>query len=297
MQRERYLKPGLQGEEIWCQMFSEPSAGSDVAGIRSRAVDSGDDWIINGQKVWTTGAHIADFGLLLARTDPSVPKHHGLSMFILDMRSSGVDVRPIRQISGESDFNEVFLTDVRIPKACIVGKPGDGWKIAITTLMNERLAVLNAYPTVGSRDLLRMLLDLPKEVDSPLNWPEVPTHLVDAYLLEQGLKFLKYRLLTQVSSGQDPGPEASVGKLLRSRHTQGLSAFVLDTLGPTGCLTSDQDSLKLRDIYLSYFMTTGLRIGGGTEDIQKNILAERILGLAPEPAVDRKIPFNQLKTG
>ena len=294
-QRNRFITKALRGEEIWCQMFSEPSAGSDLAAVDTRAIQHGDSWIVNGQKVWTSGAHFSDFALLLTRTDPTVPKHRGLTVFILDLRTPGVDIQPIDQLSGEADFSQTYLADVRIPDRLRLGASGEGWKVSLTTLMNERLTVLNSYPTLGAQNVLDIIRDLPGAGHSLLDLDEMRSRLVDAHILERGLELLKYRLLSQVSKGKDPGPEASLGKLLRSRHNQELMAFILESLGPVGSVMEDDGTHRLQDLYASYFVSSALRIGGGTEDIQKNIVAERILGLPSEPSVDRNLPFNELQ--
>jgi len=293
-QKSRYLESALNGEEIWCQMFSEPAAGSDVAALRTKAEKDGDEWVVNGQKVWTSGAQYADLALLLVRTDPTLPKHKGLSAFILDIRTPGVEIRPINQISGGAEFNEVFLTDVRIKESQMVGKPGQGWAVAVRTLMNERLTVFNSYPTRTVPDVVDLLSDLSDGSRELLDNATVSECLVNAYVIERGLEMLKYRLLTKVSMGQDPGPEASLGKLLSSRSKQETMALILDSLGLPASLIGDAQEDPLSEYYFTYYTGIALRIGGGTEDIQKNIIAEHVLGLPPGPRTDKDIPFNQL---
>src|SRR4249920_1544627 len=205
-QLERHIRPALRGEEVWCQLFSEPAAGSDLAGLRTRAERSGDDWIINGQKIWTSGAHFADFGIIVTRTDPNVPKHQGLTFFFLSMKSPGIEVQRIKQISGMSNFNEVFFTDVRVPDSQRLGKVGDGWKVSLTTLMNERLAVGDA-PGPDFDDIFALTRSLELDDGPAIRNPAVREKLADWYVKTVGLKYTKFRTMTALSRGQTPGPE------------------------------------------------------------------------------------------
>jgi len=288
---QRYVKPALYGEEIWCQLFSEPAAGSDVAGIRTKAERDGDDWIVNGQKVWTSGAHYCDYGIVITRTDPTVPKHQGLTMFYLDMKSPGVEVRPIKQISGTANFNEVFFTNVRIPDSQRLGKVGDGWKVALTTLMNERLAV-------GSRqgmDFVEML-ELARQTeleDGPaIRNGAVRAKIAEWYVQSQGLKYTNFRTLTALSKGQTPGPESSIGKIVAAPKMQATGAFGMELMAQAGIL--DRDVPGAGAFQAQWIGGAGYRIAGGTDEILRNIVAERVLGLPADVRVDKDIPFNKL---
>ncbi len=286
--------PALRGETIWCQLFSEPAAGSDVAGIRTRAEADGSDWVINGQKIWTSGAHFSDFGLLLTRTDPAVPKHKGLSMFWLDMKSPGVEVRRIKQIAGTSNFNEVFFTDVRIPDSQRLGTVGDGWKVALTTLMHERLAV----GTLGGPDFTEVL-----ELARSMTVDGVPAssnaavrdRLADWYVQSKGLEYTKLRTLTALSRGQMPGPEASIFKVVSSVKLQEIANFALDLMDSGGLVSDPALAPKRAAFQQALLYSPAGRIAGGTDEILKNIIAERVLGMPGDIRVDRDRPFNQMK--
>ena len=229
-----FLPPMASGEEVWCQLFSEPAAGSDLAGLRTRAERAGDDWIVNGQKVWTTGAHFSDYGILIVRTDPNVAKHKGLTMFFLDMRSPGVEVRPIRQASGQSGFNEVYFTDVRIPDAQRLGKVGDGWNVSLTTLMNERFSIGSRVAT-GAPEYFELacntrLADGTLAIDDP----EVRSRLASWTARANGLKYTGYRAISALSRGERPGPENSIGKLVAAPMMQEIATAALDLRGSAG---------------------------------------------------------------
>ena len=239
-QKHRYLPPLAAGEEIWCQLFSEPAAGSDLAGIRTRAQKDGDDWIVNGQKIWTSAAHLASFGLLLTRTDPDVPKHKGLTMFFLDMHSPGVEVRPIKQANGRSGFNEVYFTDVRIPDAQRLGAPGAGWQVSLTTLMNERLSLGSAIST-GFPALLDYCRHLELNGKPAVDDPMVRSRLAKLAIKESGLKYTAFRAITALSKGEAPGPENSIGKLVAGLTMQELAMFALDLQGQAGVLGEEAD--------------------------------------------------------
>jgi alkylation response protein AidB-like acyl-CoA dehydrogenase len=291
---ERYVGPALRGEEIWCQLFSEPAAGSDVAGLRTRAVRDGEDWVINGQKIWTSGAHFAEFGLLLTRTDPSVPKHAGLTMFFLDMRSPGVEVRRIKQISGTSNFNEVFFTDARIPDSQRLGDVGAGWKVALTTLMHERLAV----GTLGGpdyQDILELARMLELNGKPALQDSAVRERLADWYIESKGLEYTKFRTITALSRGQMPGPESSIYKVVSATKLQKIAQFALDMMDSAGLVT-DAETAPMRAIFQQALLyAPGGRIAGGTDEILRNIIAERVLGLPGDVRVDRDRPFSEVK--
>jgi alkylation response protein AidB-like acyl-CoA dehydrogenase len=291
---ERYVGPALRGEEIWCQLFSEPAAGSDVAGLRTRAVRDGDDWVVNGQKIWTSGAHFSEYGLLLTRSDPAVPKHKGLSMFFLNMKAPGVEVRRIKQISGTSNFNEVFFTDVRIPDSQRLGDVGDGWKVALTTLMHERLAV----GTLGGPDF-QDLLELARIVETDgkpaLQNAAVRERLADWYIESKGLEYTKFRTITALSRGQMPGPESSIYKVVSATKLQEIANFALDLMD-SGGLVNDPATAPMRAMFQQALLySPGGRIAGGTDEILRNIIAERVLGLPGDIRVDRDKPFNEVK--
>lgn len=287
---QRYVPPAMRGEEIWCQMFSEPGAGSDLAAVRARAVAEGDTWVVNGQKIWTSYAHEADFGIVLLRTDPTQPKHKGLTMFYVDMRSPGVEVRPIKTLLGDAEFNEVFFTDVRIPDSQRLGALGDGWKVSLTTLMFERLAV-GGRPAQSpdARALVRLVDSLHEGAveDSPM-----VEALARFYVADEGMSLTRMRSTTAVSRGQVPGPEASIGKLVMAKTLQDMSAYALELLEDGGL--SDREDSPAHMYKFWYLWSAGLRIAGGTDEVLRNIIAERVLGLPPEERADRNTPFNQL---
>ena len=295
--KKRYVPKAVTGEEIWCQLFSEPAGGSDVAGLRTKAERDGDDWIINGQKVWTSGAHYSDYGIIVVRTDPNVPKHKGLTMFYLDMKSPGIEVRPIKQMSGEANFNEVFFTNVRVPDSQRLGKVGEGWKVALTTLMNERLAVGGG---MGAADY-DQLMNLARETeiaDGPaIKNGAVRERIADWYIQSQGLKLTRYRTLTALSKGETPGPESSISKIVSAKKMQDLASFAMD-LEDRGGVIRDRKLSPLGAGYQEqWFGAAGYRIAGGTDEILRNIVAERVLGLPQDVRVDKDLPFNQLPRG
>ncbi|KCZ54057.1 acyl-CoA dehydrogenase [Hyphomonas beringensis] len=289
--KKRYVGKALKGEEIWCQLFSEPSAGSDVAGLKTRAVKDGDEWVINGQKVWTSGAHYSDYGILLTRTDPSVAKHKGLTMFIVDMKQAGVEVRPIHQASGGREFNEVYFTDVRIPDSDRLGDVGAGWKVAIVTLMNERLAV-GGSPGPDWGEIMAYAQQAGTMSDQAFR-----EKLADWYVAAQGYKLTKFRTQTALSRGQTPGPENSIGKIITANHLQDICNSAIEMQDHYGIMT-DSDRMPADAIFQQSFMwAPGLRIAGGTDEILKNIIAERVLGLPQDVRVDKNVPFDQMKSG
>ncbi|MEQ9436969.1 acyl-CoA dehydrogenase family protein [Hyphomonas sp.] len=289
--KDRYVQKALMGEEIWCQLFSEPSAGSDVAGLKTRAVKDGDEWVINGQKVWTSGAHYSDFGIVLVRTDPKVPKHKGLTMFIVNMKQKGVDVRPIHQASGGREFNEVYFTDVRIPDSDRLGDVGAGWKVALVTLMNERLAVGGSPgPDWGE------IMDYAK-TSGAMTDQAFREKLADWYVAAQGYKLTKFRTQTALSRGQTPGPENSIGKIITANHLQDICNSAIEMQDHYGII-NDTETMPGDGIFQQSFMwAPGLRIAGGTDEILKNIIAERVLGLPQDVRVDKDLPFDEMKAG
>ncbi len=287
---ERYVPPAMRGEEIWCQLFSEPAAGSDLAGVRARAIRDGDEWVVNGQKIWTSYAHEADFGIVLLRTDPSQPKHKGLTMFYVDMRSPGIDVRPIKTLLGDAEFNEVFFTDVRIPDCQRLGVEGDGWKVSLTTLMFERLAV-GGRPAQSPdvRALVRLADSLE---EGELERSPLVEALARFYVADEGMALTRMRSTTAVSRGQVPGPEASIGKLVMAKTLQDMSAYALELLEDAGI--SDREDSQGQMFKFWYLWSAGLRIAGGTDEVLRNIIAERVLGLPTDDRGERYTPFNQL---
>lgn len=271
-QRERYLPRLLRGDEVWCQLFSEPEAGSDLAGLQTRALRHGDSWILSGQKTWTTFAHRADWGLCIARHDPAAPKHRGLTAFIVDMSAEGVEVRPIRQMTGSAIFNEVFLDDVVVEDSQRVGDPGDGWRVVITTFMFERTAaVFRVAPIVAA---LRSLIEHKRD--------DLVDRFVSIYIRERVMAYTNMRLRTSISQGGMPGPEGSLGKLFGTDLLTDLYALGIDSEGARGMLVGG-DALFGGEWQDAFLGTPGLRVGGGTDQIQRNIIAERILGLPGEP--------------
>ena len=294
--RDRHVTKALRGEEVWCQLFSEPAGGSDLAALRTRAERDGDDWIINGQKIWTSGAHYSDFGVIVTRSDFDAKKHRGLTYFFLDMTSPGVEIRPIKQISGASHFNEVFFTNVRIPDSQRLGAVGDGWKVSLTTLMNERY-------TIGGRAGVDVdeVLDLARKVeldDGPaLKNEGVRDKIADWYVMSRGLKYAHFRTMTALSRGDTPGPESSIGKLVQGRKLQDMSAFAMDLLEQGGVIT-DPKYAPMAALFQQTLMTSpSSRIAGGSDEIMRNIIAERVLGLPPDIRVDKDVAFNKVPTG
>jgi alkylation response protein AidB-like acyl-CoA dehydrogenase len=298
-QRERWLRPLWTGEEIWCQLFSEPGAGSDLASLATRAVrDPGGDWVVSGQKVWTSLAHEARWAILVARTDPDVPKHQGLSYFACDMTAPGVDVRPLRQLTGEAEFNEVFLTDVRIPDADRIGGVGDGWKVAQGTLMNERVAIGGyAMPREGGM--------IGGAARAWRQHPEQRTPGLQDRLLRLGAeaeiaRLAGLRMRQQLAAGH-PGPEGSAAKIVFARLNQEISGFEVELAGADGLRYDDWTMRRPahadffgRGPGYRYLRARGNSIEGGTSEILRNIVAERVLGLPPEPRVDKDVPWKDL---
>ena len=302
--KRELLRRNFTGEEIWCQLFSEPSAGSDLAGLAARAVRDGDAWVVNGQKVWTTLAHISKWGLLVARTNPDIPKHDGLSYFLLDMELPGVEVRPLYQITGEAEFSEVFMTDVRIPHEQMLGEEGQGWRVAIATLMNERVALGGGASRKGGGSIA-VLIDLLENVKTQRSAAE------DALLRDRVAKlYIEFELLRLTGirgkaarSSDGPGPEGSVGKVAQADITKSIWDCCSDILGPDALVyehgyelrqgrTTVSDN-KLQAKY-NLLRSRAYSIEGGTSEIMRNILGERVLGLPGEPRVDKDVPWKEV---
>ena len=293
-QKERYLPPMAEGKEIWCQLFSEPSAGSDVAGLRSKAVQDGENWIVNGQKVWTSGAHFSDFGILVVRHDPSLEKHKGLTFFFVDMKSPGIEVKPIKQLTGGSSFNEVYFNDVVIPDSQRLGEIGDGWKVAITTLMNERLAVGDA-DGVAANEAFELAKKHDKDGEQLIDNNAVRESIADWYCEASGLKNTKLRTMSALSRGDTPGPEASITKIVSANKLQAIGNFGMDSSDMSGMLMDEEsDFIKFQ---MAWMGAAGLRIAGGTDEILKNIIAERVLGLPQEARADKGLAFKDIPSG
>ena len=293
-QKERYLPPMAEGKEIWCQLFSEPSAGSDVAGLRSKAVQDGENWIVNGQKVWTSGAHFSDFGILVVRHDPSLEKHKGLTFFFVDMKSPGIEVKPIKQLTGGSSFNEVYFNDVIIPDSQRLGEIGDGWKVAITTLMNERLAVGDA-DGVDANEAFELAKKHDKDGEQLIDNNAVRESIADWYCEASGLKNTKLRTMSALSRGDTPGPEASITKIVSANKLQAIGNFGMDSSDMSGMLMDEEsDFIKFQ---MAWMGAAGLRIAGGTDEILKNIIAERVLGLPQEARADKGLAFKDIPSG
>ena len=297
-QMEHYLRPLFTGAEIWCQLFSEPGAGSDFAGLASRGVRDGEEWTVNGQKVWTTLAHLSRFGLLVVRTDPEAVKHAGLTAFVVDMHAPGVEVRPLRQMTGEAEFNEVFFNDVRIPSSEMLGKPGDGWRVSLTTLMNERVSIGGTMPQKGSgtiQALTSTWANLPSDRKDPASRDEVMKLWSRAEVLR----------LTNIRANQnrkmgDPGPEGSIAKMAFADLNKDIYAKVMDLLGAEGMLYGSYEMVRpetammFETMQKAFLRSRANSIEGGTTEVMKNILGERVLGLPGDVRVDREVPWSQV---
>lgn len=296
-QKERYVAKALRGEEVWSQLFSEPGAGSDVASLQMRAERDGEEWVLNGQKVWTTGAQISDFGAAIARTNVDVPKHQGITMFVVDFKAPGVEVRPLRQMTGGASFNEVFFNDVRVPVGNVIGPVDGGWRCAIAMLMNERVAI--GAGGAGGRGSnsggIEPYLKLARArgVDQD---PVVRQGLADVYIRQRVLGFIGQRTRAAVKAGKAPGPEGSVAKLAGALLTRRTSDLAIAIAGAAG-QAWDADDPKGERWSAAVLMAPAARIAGGTDEVQRNIVGERVLGLPKEPAVDRELPFKELKVG
>ncbi len=292
-QKKRYLPAMLRGEEIWCQLFSEPGAGSDVASLQTSAVRDGDGWVLNGQKVWTSGAQYSDFGAVLARTDPAKPKHEGISMFIVDMHAPGVTVRPLKVATGHSPFNEVFFDNVRIPADGLIGEENKGWAAAVVMLRHERIAIgtMSAPRTspLGYESLRSLAAGLGRTDDQA-----VRRRLAELYARSRGVQLFGLLLREEAMAGRLPGARGSVAKLAGSDLGRFAANVALDVLGDQ---LAGSDAEELQTVATLIVAAPGSAIAGGTSEIQRNIIGERVLGLAKDPGVDRSTPFNQLRVG
>ena len=296
-QKKRYLLPLLSGEEFWCQLFSEPGSGSDLANLGTRAVRDGDEYVVNGQKIWTSGAQHAKYGILIARTAPESPKHKGVSYFICPMDTPGIEIRPIREMTGAQTFNEVFFTDVRLPAANLVGAEGDGWRLAKVTLGNERVSLSTGGVLWGSGPTALEMLDAVRE-RGPVSDPNMRQRLAEIYIEHTVLDLIRLRTLSARLRGEQPGPEASIRKVLADEHGQHVMEVARDILGAHGMLQQTLDGSQrgqhnglgggggvgLRSLdhpgwFDGYMFARALTIGGGTGEVQRNIVAERVLGL------------------
>ena len=302
-QKKRLLRPMYTGEEIWCQLFSEPGAGSDVAGLSTRAVRDGDEWIVNGQKVWTTLAHVSKWGMLVARTDPEQPKHKGMTYFLLDMEEEGVEVRPLHQITGEAEFNEVFFDDVRIPHDRVFGEVGNGWSAAVTTLMNERVALGGGVPRKGTGpigDLVRLWNERKDSLDAA-TMPVARDRVTQLWCRAEALRLTNWRARDGSKSG-NPGPEGSVGKLMSAEMNQQIYETCMDLLGPealvyeAGYERKRPDGLRGPGLHIrySFLRARANTIEGGTSEVMRNILGERVLGLPGDVRVDKGVAWSEV---
>lgn len=295
-QKDRYVMPALSAEEIWCQLFSEPGAGSDLASLSTRAVRDGDEWVINGQKVWTTGAHYSKFGILIARTNPDAPKHKGITYFICPMDTPGIEIRTIRNIAGAESFNEVFFTDVRLPHDCVVGQVDEGWRLAKVTLGNERVSLSTGGVLWGNGPTA---LDVVAEAQKlEISDPVMRQRIAKIYIEHVVLEIIRMRTLTARMRGTQPGPEASIRKIMADEHGQKVMEVARDVIGADAMLIGLDDAVGGKNIrskswYSGYMFARALTIGGGTGEVQRNILGERVLGLPSEPDPTKGLTWSQ----
>ncbi len=297
-QKARYLRPMFTGEEVWCQLFSEPGSGSDFAGLSASGVKDGEEWICNGQKVWTTLAHLSKWGLLIVRTDPNAVKHAGLTAFVVDMEDPTVETRPLRQMTGEAEFNEVFFSDTRIPESEMLGKPGDGWRVSLTTLMNERVSIGGTIPAKGSGTIAALVKA----------WNDAPDWRKDAATKDDVMKLwskAEVLRLTNIRASQnrkagDPGPEGSIGKMASADLNKAIYEKVMDLMGAEGLLYGSYEMVRPEtamgfDLPQKAFLRVRANsIEGGTSEVMRNILGERVLGLPGDVRVDREIPWSEV---
>lgn len=294
-QRDRFAPPALRGDEMWCQLFSEPAGGSDLGALRTRAERDGDQWVITGQKIWTSLAHEADWGVLIARSDFDAPKHAGLTFFYLSMKSPGVKISQIRQMSGHAHFNEVFFDEVRIPDANRLGPVNGGWKVAMSLLMGERYTMHDEFGP-SFRELYSLAKEIRLGEGYAIDDSGVQERLADFFVRYQGLRFTRYRIMTALARGETPGPESSIGKLVAASKIQDVTSFALDLIGAAGVETGAR--MPLAGIFEESLLDSpALRIAGGTDEILRNTIAERVLGLPGDVRVDKDRPFREIPTG
>jgi alkylation response protein AidB-like acyl-CoA dehydrogenase len=294
-QKQRYLPKLLRGDEVWCQLFSEPGAGSDVASLQTKAVRTDDGWVLNGQKVWTTNAQWADYGAILARTDPDKPKHAGITMFIVDMHAPGVTVRPLRDMSGKAPFNEVYFDDVHLPADAVIGEVGRGWQAAVTMLSHERVSIGASRPSRGNALAFDAVLELARREGATAD-PRHRERLAELYAHERALDLLNNRMRQEAQAGNPPGSRGSVAKLAGSMQLR-RAIEVVGELAGTDLVAWDPDDETTAALAMGINSAPASSIAGGTNEVQRNIIGERILGLPKEPQVDRDIPFRELKVG
>ena len=291
-QKRRYLRPLFTGEEIWCQLFSEPASGSDLAALRTKAEKDGDDWVINGQKIWTSGAHYSDYGMIVTRTDPTVAKHKGLTAFLVDMKAVGVETKPIKQLTGDADFNEVYFTDVRIPDSYRLGEVGQGWQVALTTLMNERASIGSADS--GENTMYTRLLEMIRHYELDTD-PIVREMLADLYINTKVAGYTSQRATDKMRAGQLPGPEMSIGKMALVNNQKKMNDLVAHVLGAKLVVdTGEWGTYAWSQLLLG---APGMRIAGGSDEVMRNIVGERVLGLPKDVGIDSKSPFRDIKVG
>jgi alkylation response protein AidB-like acyl-CoA dehydrogenase len=297
-QKRRYLRPLFTGEEIWCQLFSEPGAGSDFAGLSSRGVRDGDEWIVNGQKVWTTLAHLSRWGLLVVRTDTEAVKHAGLTAFVVDMKAPTVDVRPLRQMTGEAEFNEVYFTDTRIPASEMLGQPGDGWRVSLTTLMNERVSIGGTIPAKGS-GAIQALTSTWANVPADRQHPATRDAVMKLWSRAEVLRLTNIRA-NQMRKMGDPGPEGSIAKMASADLNKDIYAMAMNLMGADGTLYGSYEMIRpetamgFETMQKAFLRSRANSIEGGTTEVMKNILGERVLGLPGDVRVDRDKPWSQV---
>lgn len=298
-QRRRYLRPLFTGEEMWCQLFSEPGAGSDVAGLASKATLDGDEWVVSGQKVWTTLAHLARWGMLVARTDPDAPKHRGLTYFVIDMHQPGVEVKPLRQMTGDAEFNEVFMTDAKIPASEMLGDRGDGWRVSLTTLMNERVSIGGAVAPRGSGPIGEAV-EVWKSLPEHRKTLDVREELMTLWSRAEVARLTNIRASGNRAKGV-PGPEGSTGKLAFAENNMDIYAFTMGLLGADGMLYGDYDvagqprsAMSSRSLQQAFLRSRANSIEGGTSEVMRNILGERVLGLPGDIRVDKDRPWTEV---
>ncbi|MEO6652536.1 MAG: acyl-CoA dehydrogenase family protein [Ilumatobacteraceae bacterium] len=294
-QKRTYLPDNIAGRTVWCQMFSEPGAGSDVASLQMRADRDGDEWILNGQKVWTTLAHLSDYGVVIARTDPDQPKHAGISMFVVDLKAPGVEIRPIHQIDGGSHFNEVFFTDARIPVDNLIGEYNNGWRQATAMLMYERVAIGSMGAGSISQPMYELLLTA-AHTAGRTDDPVVRDQLMKIYAMETTKSLVAMRTRAEMKAGKAPGPGGSLGKLAGSVIAWRFREIAMEIAGPGSQAwdPADDQAAALQQVVIGSFSSS---IAGGTDEIQRNIIGDRVLGLPREPSIDSQVPFKDLKVG